>query len=123
VCVVDVLLRDGVLGHERLETSERALGVVQSRQRATIHGVILDLIQLVENLALPDDAAFNEWAVENDAVDTRANFDSAERLDLANELVWLGDACRYYSNDADLSGWRREWLWLCTVAGGRRCYE
>ncbi|MNP20763.1 hypothetical protein D3C76_1133510 [compost metagenome] len=62
----------------------------------------IDLIQLLAGL---DVAAFLEQALEDDAVDLRADFGDAERTGTAGQIGGQGESLRLQSHDADLRGW------------------
>ena len=110
--IVDVLLRHGVFGQQRLQSSDGSLCVVQSSDRAAIRSLVLHLIELVEDLPLRDDAAFVERPVDDDALDARTNLNATIRLDLRTQLVRLGDRRRSDRYDADLRRRRRGALLL-----------
>ncbi|MCY1403165.1 hypothetical protein D9M71_183320 [compost metagenome] len=62
----------------------------------------IDLVQLLAGL---DVTAFLEQALENDAVDLRADFGNAERTGTAGQIGCQGESLRLQSHDADLRGW------------------
>ena len=104
--VIDVLLRDGVPGEERLEAADRALCVVVAGEDARVCGFGLDAIEAEKHLAGGDRGAFDERPLEDHALDASAHVGASRRLDLPDEIVRLRQCLRCDGDDADVG--RRE---------------
>ena len=83
------------------------LALLSRATRAPIRGVVFHLIELVEHLALLHDAPFREGPLDDDALDARAHFHAAERLDLRAELVRFSDGRRRHRDHTNLRRRRR----------------
>jgi hypothetical protein len=59
--VVDVLLCDRASGDERLETRDRALGIVEPSDGAAVRGIVPNDVEPVEDLAFRDERPLGEW--------------------------------------------------------------
>ncbi|MCY1179436.1 hypothetical protein D9M73_198360 [compost metagenome] len=78
-------------------------------------------IDLIELLAGLDVTAFLEQALENDAVDLRANFSNAERAGTTRQIRGKRKRLRLQGNDADLRRWCCRWSFFLFASAEQRC--
>ena len=84
--VVHVLLRHGVLLHQRLEPVERALGVLIAGQRTPIGRLGTDPVEAVEDLTRLHAGAFGEGPLLDHAVYPRPHLDPPVGIDLTGDI-------------------------------------
>ena len=84
--IVHVLLRHGILLHQRLEASERALGVLVTGRGTLIRRLGPNPVEAVEDLTSLHAGAFGKGPLFDDAIDSRPHFHTPVGIHLTGDI-------------------------------------